>query len=90
MTRIALLLTASLLAGCATTAPPASYAPMPVTYGTGMRSMDAMISPPMPMPYTPLRTPSVDVYLHQAPGPVPMLEHQVQQPLSPVTLRPLN
>jgi hypothetical protein len=91
MKRAALLLTATLLAGCATTDTPASYAPMPVTYGAGMRSMDSLTgNPPMLMPYTPLRQQSVDVYVHQAPGPVPMLQHQVLQPLRPVTLRPLN
>lgn len=93
MSRLTLLLTATLLAGCATTSPPASYAPEPIVYGAGMRSMDAMASPPMPLPYapyTPLRRQSVDVHLHMPPGPVPMLEHNVLQPLRPVTLQPLN
>jgi hypothetical protein len=92
MKRIALLLTAALLAGCASTdtPAPASYAPLPVTYGPGSMSLDAIENPPMRLPYAPLRTQSVDVYVHQAPGPVPMLQPQVLPPLRPVTLQYLN
>jgi hypothetical protein len=95
MTRLALLLTATLLAGCATTAPPAAYKPEPIVYGAGMRSMDAMASPPMVLPYTPpMRSQIVNLggtpyYVNEAHG-VTTVTPGVLQPLRPVTLRPLN
>ena len=90
MIRLALLLTVSLLAGCATTAPPASYAPVPVTYGTGMRAMDPMIGvAPPPMRSQIVNFGNTPYYVNEAHG-VTTITPGVLQPLRPVTLRPLN
>jgi hypothetical protein len=96
MKRAALLLTATLLAGCVSTEPPPSLAPAPVTYGAGMRSMDSLTgNPPMLLPYTPpMRSQIVNMgntpyYVNEAHG-VTTVTPGVLQPLRPVTLQPLN
>lgn len=90
MKRAALLLTTALLAGCASTTPPASYAPMPVTYGAGMRVMDPMIGvAPTPMRSQIVNMGNTPYYVNEAHG-VTTVTPGVLQPLRPVTLRPLN
>ena len=96
MTRLALLLTATLLAGCVSTEPPASLAPAPVTYGPGSMSLDSLTgNPPMVLPYTPpMRSQIVNMggtpyYVNEAHG-VTTVTPGVLPPLRPVTLRPLN
>lgn len=95
MKRAVLLLTATLLAGCVSTEPPASYAPMPVTYGPGSMSLDSLTgNPPMLLPYAPPRSQIVNMgntpyYVNEAHG-VTTVTPGVLQPLRPVTLQPLN
>lgn len=91
MIRLALPLLAIALAGCVSTdAPSASYAPMPVQYGTGMRLMDPMIGvAPPPMRSSIVNMGNTPYYVNEAHG-VTTVTPGVLQPLRPVQLRPLN
>jgi hypothetical protein len=96
-TLLLLIAAAPVLAGCVTTdtPAPASYAPMPVQYGTGMRLMDPMIGvapPPMRSQILMAPTPRggmTPYYVNEAFG-TTTVTPGVLQPLRPVQLRPLN
>ena len=80
------------LAGCVSTdAPaPASYAPLPVQYGPGMRAMDPMIgAQPYPIRSQVVNMGNTPYYVNEAHG-VATVTPGVLQPLRPVTLQPLN
>lgn len=93
MKTIALPLLAIALAGCVSTDAPApqSYAPLPVTYGPGMRAMDPMLgyTPPPPARSSIVNVGNAPYYVNEAHG-VTTVTPGVLQPLRPVTLRPLN
>lgn len=90
MKRYTFPLLAIALAGCVSTDAPASYAPLPVQYGPGMRLMDPMIGvAPPPMRSSIVNMGNTPYYVNEAHG-VATVTPGVLQPLRPVTLQPLN
>ena len=91
-TLLLLIAAAPVIAGCVSTdtPAPASYAPLPVTYGTGMRAMDPMLGvQPYPIRSSIVNMGNTPLYVNEAHG-VTTVTPGVLQPLRPVQLRPLN